>query len=116
MSENLKILYSGFWDFPLAFTVRWEGRLFLFFREFDDDLDECEDQYRVYLMPPWSDEKIKASWLQIEAQATHYLGKVAVSNVSFDSTHRQEIDAAIFQTLAPLRRPVGAARQGTIKA
>ena len=81
--------------------------MYLFFREFNDDLDECEDHYRVYLMPPWSDEKIKASWLQIEAQATRYLGKVAVSDVLFDSTHRREIDAVIFQSLAALREPAG---------
>ena len=110
MSEKLKILYSGFWDFPLAFTVRWEGHLYLFFREFDDDLDECEDHYRVYLMPPWTDEKIKASWLQIETQAVQHLGKVAVSDVLFDPTHRQEIDVAILQTLPLPREPAGAAR------
>jgi len=108
-SENVKILYSGFWDFPLAFTARWEGNLYLFFREFDDETDEYEEHYRVYLLPLWTEEEIEASWGQIETKATEYLGKVAVRDVSFDPTHRREIDAAIFQTLAVPRELVEAA-------
>ncbi len=107
MSEKLKLHYSGFWDFPLAFLVRWEGSLYLFFREFDDDQDEYEDHYRVYLMPFWPDEEIEACWGRIETKATRYLGKVAVRDVTFDPTHRQEIDAGIFQMLVALPEPVG---------
>lgn len=107
-SESVKILYSGFWDFPLAFTARWAGNLYLFVRDFDDDKDEYEDHYRISLLPHWTDEKIKASWLRIETQATQHLGEVAVKDVSFDATHCREIDAAIFQALASPRELVGA--------
>ena len=111
MSEKLPIRYSGFWDFPLAFTVRWKERLYLFFREFDDARDDYEEEYRVSLLPPWTDEEIEASWgRQIETQAADCLGAVAVKDVSFDSTHRREIDAAIFQTLAAPRKAVGVMR------
>ncbi len=108
-SESVKILYSGFWDYPLAFTARWEENLYLFVRDFDDDKDEYENHYRVYLMPLWNDEKIEDSWLRIETQATQYLGEVAVEDVSFDSTHRSEIGTAIFQTLAAPRELAEAA-------
>ena len=107
MSEKLKIHYSGFWDLPLAFMVRWKGSLYLFFREFDDTQDEYEDHYRVYLLPPWTEEETKSSWERIETKATMHLGKVAVKDVTFDPTHRQEIDASIFETLAALREPAG---------
>ncbi len=110
MNKTLPILYSGFWDFPLAFTVRWESCLYLFFREFDDDADDYEDQYWVYLLPPWTDEEIEASWGQAKSQALDFLGQVAVKNVLFDPTHRREIDPAIFQTLAKRRELVGTAR------
>jgi len=110
MSMKAKILYSGFWDFPLAFMVRWEGSLYAFVRDFDDDLDEYEDQYRVYLLPSLTDEEVEASWLRIETRATDYLGEAAVKDVAFDATHRREIDTAILQTPAAPREPVGAAR------
>lgn len=99
MSTKAKIRYSGFWDFPLALTVRFENRLYVFVRDFDDDLDEYEDHYRVYLLPPLTDEEIEASWLRVENRATDFLGKVAVKDVAFDATHRREIDIAILQTL-----------------
>lgn len=89
--------------------MRWKGSLYLFFREFDDEMDECEDHYRVYLMPLWTDEEITVSWRGIETKATEYLGKVAVRDVSFDPTHRREIDSAILQTLAVPRELVEAA-------
>lgn len=107
MSEKLPIHYSGFWDFPLAFTVRWEGRLYLFFRAFDDERDDYEDDYRVSLLPPWTDGEVEASWLQIESQAEEYLGTVAVRDVLFDPTHRREIDSAVLQALAVPRELAG---------
>ena len=110
MSEKLRIRYSGFWDFPLAFTVRWEEQLFLFFREFDEERDDYEDRYRVYLLPPWTDEEIEASWGHLGTQAADCVGTVAVKDISFDPTHRREIDAAIFQTLAAPREAVGVMR------
>lgn len=110
MSTKAKIQYSGFWDFPLALTVRFENRLYVFVRDFDDVLDEYEDHYRVYLLPPLTDEEIQSAWLRIEDRATDYLGKVAVKDVRFDATHRQEIDIGIFQTLTAPRELVGTAR------
>ena len=105
MSEKLEIRYCGFWDFPLAFVVRWESSLYLFFREFDDDQDDYEDHYRVFLLPQWIDEETEAPWRQIMTHATDFLGEVAVKDVLFDPTHRREIDAVIFQSLAALREP-----------
>ncbi len=100
MHTTAPILYSGFYDFPLAFTVRFQGNLYLFARDFDEDLDEYEDHYHVSLMPDLTDEEIQTSWLQIEKRATASLGKVAVNDVRFDATHRQAIDPAVLQSLA----------------
>ncbi len=112
MSVMAKILYSGFYDFPLAFTVRFEGKLYVFVRGFDDDADEYEDRYRVYFMPPLTDEDIQASWLQIETKAIDYLGEMAVKDIVFDATKRHEIETDVLERLlanAP-RELAGAAR------
>jgi len=99
MSSNAPILYSGFYDFPLALAVRWEGNLYVFVRDFDEEADEYEDQYRVFLMPPLTDEEIQSSWLRVENRATRFVGKVAVKDVRFDATHRKEIDTAVLRAL-----------------
>ncbi len=99
MSSSAPILYSGFYDFPLALTVRWQGDLYVFVRDFDEDVDEYEDEYRVFLMPPLTDEEIRSSWLRIEHRATRPVGKIAVKDVRFDATHRKEIDTAVLRAL-----------------
>ncbi len=103
MNQTTPILYSGFYDFPLAFTARWEENLYVFVRDFDDDLDEYEDQYRVFLLPSLTDEEIQSSWLRIENRAIESFGKVAVKDVRFDSTHRKEIDSTVLQALTAPR-------------
>ena len=110
--QTAKILYAGFYDAPLAFTVRYGGGLYAFVRDFDDDVDEYEDEYKIYKLPPLTDEQIQASWLKIEERATHYLSKVPVSDVVFDETKRREIGTDVLERLltgAP-RELTGAAR------
>ena len=112
MNRTAKILYAGFYDHPLGFTVRHQGALYLFWRDFSDDLDEYEDTYRVYAMPPMTDQDIQSSWLKLNEAATALLGEVPVKSVVFDETRRREIETAVLERLlADSPRPlVGAAR------
>lgn len=112
MSQTARILYAGFYDHPLGFTVRHQEALYLFWRDFSDDLDEYEDAYRVYAMPPMTDESIQSSWLNLNETATALLGEVPVKSVVFDETRRREIETDVLERLlADVPRPlVGASR------
>lgn len=103
MSSNAPILYSGFYDFPLALTVRSGGDLYVSVRDFGEGVDEYGDEYRVFLMPPLmpplADEQTQSSWLRVEHRATRPVGKVAVKDVRFDATYRKEIDTAVLRAL-----------------
>lgn len=97
--RTTKILYSGFHDAPLAFTVRHSGVHFLFWREFDENLDEYEDAYRVFVLPNIPDREIKKSWTTLRSKVKSYLGKVAVRDVAFDPTKRRELQTSILDVL-----------------
>ena len=97
MSKQASIVYSGFWDFPLAFVVRDERKLFLFLREFDETLDDYQDEYRVFLLPDIPEHEVRRHWANIETLAARYLGKVSVREVKFDKSHREKIDTDVLQ-------------------
>ena len=91
MSYKASIIYSGFYDVPLAFVV-WHGeKQFLFLRDFDEALDDYPSFYRVFTLPSLSDEEVKNSWVQIETLTDSFLGEIPVAEINFDSTKRKEI-------------------------
>ena len=94
------IIYSGFYDVPLAFVVWHGGRQYLFLRLFDDEHDDYPDAYRVFSIPGLPDEVIKSSWLSLESMTTAFLGEVAVRDVKFDPSKRKEIETGVLDQLA----------------
>lgn len=94
-----KILYSGFYDAPLAFVVRHGGTQFLFWRVFDEEADEYPDTYRVLILPDLSDEEVSESWRTLEGRASGYVGEVAVRDVKFDQSMREDIDTSVIDAL-----------------
>ena len=99
MSPKTKILYSGFYDAPLAFTARHKGICLLFWREFDETLDEYADVYQVFVLPEITDREIKKSWRSLRSRATSQLGQIAINEFRFDPTKRRELDTAILDVL-----------------
>lgn len=99
MSNWAPIKYMGFWDVPLVFIVPYKGDLLLFDCEFDEDVEDYRDYYKVYILPPSSAEDLPKDWTQLHQRATRYLGDVAVKQVRFDDTNRKEIDAAVLDEL-----------------
>ena len=97
MSKQARIVYSGFWDVPLAFVVWHEGKQFLFLREFDEIIDDYPDEYRVFLLPDIPEHEIKRHWATIENLATKYLGVVPIKDVNFDQSMREKIDTDVLQ-------------------
>ena len=84
----------------------------MFARDFDDDVDEYEEEYRVSKLPPLTDDQRQAFWLKIEERATHSLSKVPVRDVVFDETNRREVGTGVLERLlaSPPRELTGAAR------
>ena len=103
MPGKAEIIYSGFYDVPLAFAVWHSGRQYLFLRGFDDTLDDYPGAYRVFSLPGLTDEVIKSSWLRIESLATAFLGEVPVAEVQFDPTKRKGIETGVIEKVAGTR-------------
>jgi hypothetical protein len=90
-----QIKYRDFYDIPRIFLVPGDDRFFLFDCPFDSGDDEYGKTFKVYLMPNLPDEILAGSWEDLAAKAERLLGEVPTSEVQFDSTLRQEINANI---------------------
>jgi hypothetical protein len=69
---------------------------------FDDDLDDWEDQYRVYVLP--ADVELAGSWVDLELKAVRFLGRVPVETVRFDPRRRSQIDLTSLGLDIPVSR------------
>jgi len=101
------IQYRGFWDVPRIFLVAASDRLFLFDCAFSEELDDYPDEYIVFVLPEGTDDSLPQDWTTLVDRATARLGTVPVSEVTFDPTRRQAIDASIldrFQPIGPVSR------------
>jgi hypothetical protein len=94
-----KILYSGFWDVPLAFVTWHKGRQFLFLRgEFDEAIDDYPNTYKVYALPSIPDEDALKSWKRIEILGKGFLGEIPIKEIEFGHMNRFWIDAKVIDT------------------
>jgi hypothetical protein len=91
MGSQVKIVYSGFWDRPLAFVVRHRGIQLYFRREFDEHADDYQDAYRIFVLPNLSDNEINASWGNLHQKTTRFLGQMPVKEVVFDPSFRESV-------------------------
>ena len=94
----LKIVYSGFWDFPFAFAVEFEGDVYQFRRGyFDEDLDDYPSEYEVRRLDSVSMSSIRENFPCYEGGEV--VGQVDMRAVRFDPSHREWIDARVFESL-----------------
>jgi hypothetical protein len=94
MDKMVPIQYGGFYDVPLSFEVRYQGRLFAFDCRFDEAIDEYPDFYRVYLLPD-----PPGPWEHWSSNAIHHFGQVSIQKIRFDQTKRRAIDSTILDEL-----------------
>jgi hypothetical protein len=99
MGNSAKIQYNGFWDRPLGFVVRYKELQIYFGREYDDERDDYQDSYSVFVLPGLSDEEVKSSWGKLRQLATQYVGQVQVEDVVFDASFRESIDTDILDSI-----------------
>jgi hypothetical protein len=95
-----KIIYSGFYDAPLAFVTSHENKQYLFWRGFfDDELDDYPSEYEVFTLPNLSEAEIKGSWSFLSEKAQERVGKIDLNQVVFDSTKKLSIDTVTFERI-----------------
>lgn len=93
--EWLKIVYSGFWDFPFAFAVAFEKDVYVFVRGgFDEELDDYPTEYEII-----RDNSIDMSSMRNNFRYTgtgDVVGRVDMRDLRFDPSHREQISSKVF--------------------
>ena len=91
--------YREFYDVPRAIVASHGERTYFFDCPFDEQRDDYGTDYDVYLMPSLSDSELSGSWESLRERAVRRLGRVSVSSVRFDKSHRREIDLEILEQI-----------------
>lgn len=92
----MPIAYRDFYDVPRHFAVEHESRTYLFDSAFDESADAYPDIYQVYEIPPGSAAIFNTrNWSDFTTN-DRLIGWLPVSEVEFDGTRRQSIDASVF--------------------
>jgi hypothetical protein len=89
------ITYREFYDIPRIFLTKTGNRVFLFDCSFNDEKDEYEETYKIYLMPQLDEKQLAGSWENLPAKATRLLGEIPTSEVEFDTTLRQQVNLGV---------------------
>lgn len=106
MSPWSPIQYRDFWDVPRIFLVHHQGALFLFDCDFDDELEDFPDSYKVYVLPELTDEQRAGSWDKFHEQAIRFVGEVPIERVKFDPSKQCAVDTTVLSELLA-RLPTG---------
>ena len=83
--QNVPIIYRDFWDVPRNFIFRIGSNSYYFLCRFDEDKDDYNDTYDVFLIPNIPDKELKNSWERLEDKALKHLGYVLVKEVGFNN-------------------------------
>ena len=70
-----RIVYSGFYDVPLAFVVAYQDLRLLFWRVFDDEIDDYPETYELYVVPGTLDYAQRDTWQSLPQLATRHPGE-----------------------------------------
>lgn len=96
--EWLDIVYSGFWDYPFAFVVQFEGSVYMFLRgNFDEQLGDYPAGYDVF-----RNRLIDMRAIHKNFQPTtggEFVGRIDMREIRFDPSHRQRINSKVFVDL-----------------
>ena len=87
--------YRDFWDFPRIFLASKNNCLLLFDCKFNEETEDYDDKYRVFIMPELSDNETSGSWYRLSEKAVKYLGEISVDRIKFDETRRHFIESEI---------------------
>jgi hypothetical protein len=106
MNHKAPIQYRDFWDIPRIFIVEHQGHNFLFDCPFDEELEDYQNEYRIYLLPMLAPDDFAGSWGNLSRKAVSYLGEIPIGRVHFDASKRKEMNADLLEELiAHLSKP-----------
>jgi hypothetical protein len=97
VNQKARIVYRDFYDVPRMLILTHRGLKLLLDCKFDESLDEYPAVYKVYALPPETDENALQSWDSLPQKATKYLGDIPVNQVIFDPSKRKEIDTSTIE-------------------
>ena len=101
-TEWLRIVYSGFWDFPFAFWVEFRGHVYQFLRgDFNEDIDDYPSEYEVTRHDSLAMSSIRGNSTAVDGGMA--IGRINMREVRFDPSHRERIDAAVFRALGVIK-------------
>jgi hypothetical protein len=89
------IKYRDFYDIPRLFLVETNALCVLFDGRFDPAIDDYSPVYEVHLLPMPTASELAGDWNDLIARSHRCVGTVRTSEVEFDSTRRQFINASI---------------------
>jgi hypothetical protein len=98
MTNRIPFTYGEFYDVPRMIRFRFAGKWFFLSSSFDDDKDDYNDFYDVFVLPFEPEEEMKVRpyyWVGLPADA--YVGQISIAEVGLDQTLRQSIDAGAFE-------------------
>lgn len=102
MRDWSSIRYRDFYDVPRIFLTNRGAECFLFDCRFDDQRDDFDDCYDVFLMPHLGEADLTGDWTHLRDRALRFLGRIQVNHCMFDVTRRAFVDlSALDRALQP---------------
>jgi hypothetical protein len=83
---DVDILFWDYYDFPRMFVTRWHGKLLFFECRFNEDRDDYDDYFSVYVLPPaWAEHLSDRHWPSITNLGSEgrLVGRIPVKEVTF---------------------------------
>jgi hypothetical protein len=100
MAKMTPFEYGGYWDVPRYIILSYRNRFLLLRSEFDEELDEYEANYTVFVLPESVGDSVReGNWEFYNKAPMNEIGKIPVSAVVFDQTKRAELDASCLDEL-----------------
>jgi len=95
----LSMRYRDFYDVPRLVAVEYGGRVYLLDSPFEERTDEYADHYTIYRLPESAVALLeRPSWEGL-ASVGEEIGRVPVTDVEFDETKRERVNASVFRRL-----------------
>ena len=88
--------YGDFYDVPRLIVLKYKGQVIMLGSYFDEQRDEYEDSYSIYLLPSSIEGEITKSLYEGDVDAK-LIGSVPIRNVIFDATKRRALNPTFLE-------------------
>jgi hypothetical protein len=97
----IPIYYGGFWDVPDSFLTEYKSEVYLFTREFDEELDDYPPNYEVYNVKNITlEDSVKENlWFPYNYEEKIFLGEIPTADVIFDWSNRKFVNTIVFEMI-----------------